>query len=91
MGYDYQTSLPAYEEAKKNIGTKQNIVLSAIEHLGTCTDVEIAQYLSWPINRVTPRRGELLSKNLIMLKGKYPDTGTNRMVNHWQSVKQLKN
>lgn len=57
------TSREAYETV--DLGKRQAEVLNAIQEIGPCTDVEIAGALGWPINRITPRRGELLAANLI--------------------------
>lgn len=83
MSYDYQTSLPAYQEAKVNINQKQKKVLSAIDRLKPCNDMRIANFLGWPINTVTPRRLELLEKGLIASAGKKKDPSTGRTVNYW--------
>jgi DNA-binding MarR family transcriptional regulator len=84
MAYDFETSKPAYEEAKQNINEKQARVLIAIKELEICTDADIAKHLNWPINRVTPRRGELVLLNLVKRNKKGLDTATNRTVNFWE-------
>lgn len=61
-----QTSLLAYAEAKKSLGNNQKIVLEAIQELAPCNDKQIAEHLGWPINSVTPRRGELFKKDRIV-------------------------
>lgn len=45
MSYDFQTSKPAYEEAKKNISIKQQLVFNVIKNLVVCTDAQIAEEL----------------------------------------------
>jgi hypothetical protein len=82
--YDYQTSLPAYKEAKQNINNKQQDVLDAIEKLGVCCDHQIAEHLFWPINRVTPRRGELVDAGKIHIAFRGKDFETGRTVNFWK-------
>lgn len=84
--YDYQTSLPAYQEAIENIGAKQKAVLQAIEKLGVCCDHQIAEYLDWPINRVTPRRGELVDNGHVQIAFRGKDFETNRTVNFWKPI-----
>jgi len=44
-------------------------VLKAIIELKEASDQGIAEYLGWTINRVTPRRGELLERMRIYEKG----------------------
>jgi len=84
MSYDFKTSRPAYEEAKTNIGDKQLKVFETIKKLGPCTDAQIADFLGWPINRVTPRRGELIDLKMIIADGKRRDQKTKRLVNFWR-------
>lgn len=38
---------------------KRKLVFEAIKVLQPCSDADVAKYLGWGINRVTPRRGEL--------------------------------
>ena len=91
MSYDYQTSLPAYNDVKININKSRLKVLSTIQALGICNDRMIAERLDIPINRITPRRGELINEGKIILHKKCKDTLTNRTVNYWIAVdKQTK-
>jgi hypothetical protein len=46
----------------------------------------IAERLDIPINRITPRRGELINEGKIILHKKCKDTLTNRTVNYWVAV-----
>lgn len=59
-----QTSLDAYNSV--SINEAQRRVHDIIIHLGPLTDKEIAQHLQWSINRVTPRRGELVRMGLVI-------------------------
>lgn len=80
-GYDYVSSLPAYRE-NKDFCRQQ--VFIAIRKLQPCTDKQIAEYLNWPINRVTGRRGELVESGIIVMDRKDKDTATDRLVSFWQ-------
>jgi len=62
------TSLLAYKQLQ-HISNKQQDVLIQINIHPDITDKQIAQYLKWTINRVTPRRGELEQKGLIVSSG----------------------
>lgn len=84
--YDFNTSMPAYLEALTNINEKQKKVLHAIHHLGVCNDHQIAEFLTWPINRVTPRRGELIDVGLIETAFRGKDFETGRTVNFWKAI-----
>lgn len=87
MGYDYQTSLPAYNEVKKNIDYCRSQVFLTIKKIGICNDKQVAEKLGWSINRVTPRRGELVNNGLVELAYKKKDPSTNRTVNYWREKK----
>lgn len=63
-----QTSLLAYSEALKTLGSKQKSVLDVFTHnpqIDDWTNLEIANYLHWQINSVTPRVFELRMKGLL--------------------------
>lgn len=82
MGYDFQTSLPAYKEPGKDSCRQK--VFFAIKTLGECTDRMIAKHLDWPINRVTPRRGELTHAGIVEGAGVKKDQDGKRNVNWWK-------
>lgn len=77
------TSLFAYEDAKQNLGDKQQKVLEAIISLGKCCDKKIAAFLGWEINRVTPRRKELADLGKIEMDG-IERNEQNRPVQVWK-------
>ncbi len=60
------TSLWAYAQATQNLGAKQKEVLDALRLFPDATNAEIARALSWPVNRVTPRTGELIKMGLVI-------------------------
>jgi transcription initiation factor IIE alpha subunit len=86
-GYDFQTSYPAYQEAQKNLGEKQLAVYKTILSQRVCNDRQIAEELRWPINRVTPRRNELVEAGYVIPAGLQLDRETGRKVNYWK-IKQ---
>src|SRR5665213_983874 len=59
------TSLWAYSVATKDLGAKQKEVLDALRFFPDATNAEIAARLGWPVNRVTPRTGELVTMGLV--------------------------
>lgn len=67
------TSLEAYDSV--DIGARQREVLNAIRELGAATDKEIARFLGWEINRITPRRGELVAAGLVKERGVVEQNG----------------
>ena len=62
------TSKLAFNQLK-HIGNKQQDVLIQIHIHPDSTDKQIAQYLNWPINCITNRRGELEKKGLVVSSG----------------------
>jgi hypothetical protein len=81
MSYDFQSSLPAYKELGKD--KCRNLVYEAIGNIGTCNDKQISEYLNWSINRVTPRRGELVQTGFVIQDKKQKDPQTGRLVSYW--------
>ncbi|HEY2470909.1 MAG TPA: winged helix-turn-helix domain-containing protein [Terracidiphilus sp.] len=60
------TSLWAYNLATQNLGAKQKQILDALRMFSDATNAEIARRLGWPIDRVTPRMGELRKQGLVL-------------------------
>lgn len=63
--YDYQTSFEAWTELQPNLSRRRKQVFMALYELGEATNMEIAAYLGWSINRVTPRMLELRNMELV--------------------------
>lgn len=61
-----QTSILAYRQIENKLGPRQKLVLEALEEIAPANDKQLAEHLRWPINTVTPRRGELLKKQKIV-------------------------
>ncbi len=64
MSYQ-ETSGMAYDSIKDNVSNKQKVVMHALVY-GPKTNQEIAEYLGWPINTVTPRCNELVKKGFVI-------------------------
>lgn len=77
------SSKEAYDNIQ-NLPQKRKDVYGAIKALKECCDVDIAQYLGWPINRVTGRRYELENLGLIESVGKKLSNHSNVAVYHWK-------
>ena len=63
-----QTSLDCYievQEDKTALAQSQQTVYDLIKRYDNLTDSEIASILNWGINRVTPRRNELVKMGVI--------------------------
>lgn len=90
--YDYISSLPAYQNTPTETRELcRQKVLTAINKLGSCNDREISEFLGWAINRVTNRRGELITQGLIELHKKAVDPMTNRTVSYWKVIYAQRN
>ena len=89
MSYDFQTSYPAFKENPVGKDLCRSLVLVAIRKIQPCTDAQIADHLEWKINRVTGRRGELVTLGLIERVAKKKDPETNRTVNYWQVKRKV--
>lgn len=75
-----ETSLNAYlGEVVETLGTRQKAVLDAFTKKENFTNQELAEFLGWPINTVTPRCLELRRKGMLMLSGTRPCKSTGRM------------
>lgn len=82
-----KTSIDAYFTlTDKQIGDRQRLVLKAITDLGPVSDKQIATVLGWPINTVTPRRGELVEMGRVRYDSEETDKDTNRRVMLWRAV-----
>lgn len=62
------TSLSAFGRLQHVLGARQRVVYDALSKK-SMTDKQIADYLAWPINEVTPRRGELVKMSLVRKAG----------------------
>jgi hypothetical protein len=80
-----RTSLDAYDSV--NLTDRQVEVLQAGEQLGRFTDTDLAAHLGWPINRITPRRGELVDAGLFVKCGERLGP-MGRRCSVWQLKKQ---
>lgn len=63
-----QTSLFAFNKLQRVLGARQKAVYHALQ-LASMTDKQIANYLGWEINVVTPRRGELVKMGMVRKAG----------------------
>ena len=69
------TSHAAYDLVKPTLGERQTFVLGMLRLLGSATDLELSNHLGWPINKITPRRGELVELGLVEARGTVSQNG----------------
>lgn len=79
------TSLHAYAVATQHLGKKQKEVLDALRFFPDATNAELAAWLSWPINRVTPRCQELRKQGLVLEAGRRTCKVTGGMAHSWKA------
>lgn len=77
-----ETSLLAYEEVLKNLGSRQQEVYFAIKTLKEADNLSISKYLNIPINSITPRVNELRKLGLVICS-RVGKSITNREVMFW--------
>jgi len=79
-----ETSKEAYEEIKKDIGSRQLEVLRALLELGKANNTMIAKKLNKPVNTITPRIHELRNDlKLVSFSDKAPCPYTKRSSMFW--------
>lgn len=84
-GYQ-QTSLFAYIEVKPTLGDKQKIVYEALKKFDHMSNQEIAEYLGWEINSITPRVLELRKMGYVREWGEVKNK-QGRAVKAWEIMK----
>ncbi len=80
-----QTSLFAYRnEIIPVLGFKQKRVYEALKTKENFTNTELAEYLNWKINTITPRIKELRDMEIVEDEGKRECLITGRKVLCWK-------
>lgn len=74
------TSRSAYQEL--NLGPRQLAVYNLLKQGAMC-NLEIANKLGLPVNQITGRTNELVSRGLVEEKFKAPNTFTGKRVIYW--------
>ena len=82
-----QTSLEAYKAILPELSNKQQEVVDVIEHHPGMSNHDIARFLNWEINTVTPRVNELREKGVVDLHAIKVDRITEKKVMTWEVVK----
>lgn len=79
-----QTSLEAYEAILPTLSDRQLIVFEVIQRHPGMSNHDIARFLNWEINCVTPRVDELRDRNMIGLNVIKKDRITEKKVMAWE-------
>lgn len=85
LGYKYETSHPAWISVQDQLNEKQKDVYVCLCEHGPLTDKEISMKLSRDINTITPRRGELVEKGLVIESG-IKRSFSGRMATLWKPL-----
>lgn len=81
------TSLKAYYgDVLPTLGARHELVLKVFINKGNFSNSELANFLQWPINTVTPRVNELRKKGLLRFAGKRKCKVTGKEVMTWEGV-----
>lgn len=85
-----ETSLIAYfGEVINSLGERQRSVLSAFMHKEDFSNAELAEFLQWPINTVTPRTNELVKRGLVVEGKRRACKVTGRTVIAWKLAEKV--
>lgn len=78
------TSLTTYHsEIVPTLSDRHQRVMDALRYIGYFTNKELAEFLEWEINSVTPRVNELVKRGLIERKSSRPCKYTGRTAIEW--------
>ena len=84
------TSIQAYQnDVKPTLGQRQRAVMEALRYRPEFTNNELAEYLQWPINTVTPRIFELRAKGKVEESCRRADGVTGRKAIAWRIKKEI--
>lgn len=78
-----ETSLEAYRVLRPELGEQQEKVYNVIQAHPGMSNHDIARYLGWEINRVTPRVKELRDKGIMIHSHTKMDHITKQKVMCW--------
>lgn len=82
-----ETSLAAYRsEVEPTLSERQSLVFAALGKAGPMTNCELAEYLGWRINTVTPRTNELVKIGRATRDCQRPCRITGRTAIAWRAV-----
>lgn len=76
------TSQEAYDSVKPKLGDRQRSVYNTIKVLGSPNNEQIAEFLKWPINTITPRVLELRAFGMVAHEG-YTFSKSGRRTKMW--------
>lgn len=81
-----QTSLESYKALLPTLSERQQVVLDVIQNHPGMSNHDIARFLDWEINCVTPRVNELRDKRMVTFCGNKIDRITERNVMTWEEI-----
>ena len=84
LSVTHQTKVDSFRQLDPDKLARRYREMLSIFNGSALTDRQIAALLKWSINRVTPRRGELVQAGMIAPAGIVHDDETGRNVQSWQ-------
>jgi hypothetical protein len=89
LGKVQPTSILSYCVERPHLSKKQDVMFKKFQELypTKVSDRDLVKILGWPINQVTPRRGELALKNLLEEFDPVFDLDTKRWASQWRLKK----
>lgn len=82
------TSRLAYQQVEATLGRRQQEVLEALKRKPLQTNNELAAFLGWPINIITPRVKELRELSKVAQNGTRPCRITGRTAMVWEAIEE---
>jgi len=81
-----QTSLETYKAILPTLSERQQMIFEVIQRHPGMSNHDIARYLDWEINCVTPRVNELRAKQVVGLHSEKTDRITGVKVMTWEEI-----
>lgn len=81
-----QTSMESFKAVVPKLSEKQQVVYDTIHDNPGMSNHDIARFLHWEINTVTPRVNELRDKGVVDYGGDKVDRLTDRKVMTWRVI-----
>ena len=89
MRKQQKTSIETYKAIKSTLAPSYKHILNALVMNKDMTNMELAEFLGWSINRVTPRIKGLRDQGLVRKSDVRPCLVTGKTVLAWETIKRL--
>ena len=82
------TTLASWLQLQPDLGARQLEVLQALRFMRVATNKELAIFLSWPINSITPRVHELRNQHHLVTEAGRVKQKNGRFAIQWRVIEQ---